>query len=97
VRKPGKNKTATTEQKAAYLQAKKAHNLSRSFVEMVCELRQDFDSQCFEDKTFIAVGDGSFCNKASFRQPLVAPSSSSELAKTCDSVGYRFMVHTVAA
>ena len=68
VRKPGKN--ATTEQKAAYRQAKKAHNLSTAFVEMLRELRQDFDSQGFERKTFIAVGDGSFCNKTTFRQPL---------------------------
>jgi hypothetical protein len=68
VRKPGKN--ATTEQKAAYRQAKKAHNLSTAFVETLRELRQDFDSHGFELKTFIAVGDGSFCNKTTFRQPL---------------------------
>ena len=37
-------------------------------MEMLCQLRQDFDSQGFEDKTFIAVGDGPFCKKASFRQ-----------------------------
>ena len=68
VRKPGKN--ATTEQKAAYRQAKKTHNLSTAFVDMLRELRQNFDSHGFEDKTFIAVGDGSFCNKTTFRQPL---------------------------
>jgi hypothetical protein len=68
VRKPGKN--ATTEQKAAYRQAKKTHNLSTAFVDMLRELRQEFDSQGFEHKTFIAVGDGSFCNKTTFRQPL---------------------------
>src|SRR5258707_8456803 len=42
----------------------------RPFVEMLRELRQDFDSQGFERKTFVAVGDGSFCNKTTFRQPL---------------------------
>src|SRR6266481_377142 len=42
VRKPGKN--ATTEQKAAYRQAKKTHNLSRAFVDMLRELRPTFGS-----------------------------------------------------
>ena len=68
VRKPGKN--ATAEQKAAYLQAKKTHNLSTAFVDMLRELRQSFDSHGFAHKSFIAVGDGSFCNKTTFRQPL---------------------------
>jgi hypothetical protein len=36
VRKPGKN--ATKEQKAAYRQAKKTHNLSTAFVAMLSEL-----------------------------------------------------------
>ena len=68
VRKPGKN--ATAEQKAAYRQAKKTHNLSRAFVDMLGELRQCFDSHGFAHKSLIAVGDGSFCNKTTFRQPL---------------------------
>jgi DDE superfamily endonuclease len=68
VRKPGK--TATPEQKAAYRQAKKTHNLSTAFVEVQREVRQDFDSQGFTDKVLIAVGDSSFCNKTTFRQPL---------------------------
>jgi hypothetical protein len=68
VRKPGKN--ATPEQKAAYLQAKKTHNLSTAFVDMLRDLRQNFDSQGFEHKSLLAVGDGSFCNKTTFRQPV---------------------------
>src|SRR5258708_15099842 len=84
VRKPGKN--ATTEQKAAYRQAKKAHNLSTAFVEMLREVRQDFDSQGFERKTFIAVGDGSFCNKTTFRQPLDRTILITRARKTYDSV-----------
>jgi hypothetical protein len=68
VRKPGKN--ATTQQKTAYREAKKTHNLSRAFVDMLGELRQDLDSHGFADKELIAVGDGSFCNKTTFRQPL---------------------------
>jgi hypothetical protein len=42
VRKPGKN--ATPQQKAAYREAKKTHNLSKAFVEMLGELRHDLDS-----------------------------------------------------
>jgi DDE superfamily endonuclease len=68
VRKPGKN--ATPEQKAAYRQAKKTHNLSTAFVQMLGGLRRDFDAQGFADKSLIAVGDGSFCNKTTFRQPV---------------------------
>lgn len=68
VRKPGKK--ATPEQQAAYREAKKTHNLSRAFVAMLGELRQDLDSQGFADKELIAVGDGSFCNKTTFRHPL---------------------------
>jgi hypothetical protein len=68
VRKPGKK--ATPEQKAAYRQAKKTHNLSTAFVQMLGGLRRDFDAQGFADKSLIAVGDGSFCNKTTFRQPL---------------------------
>ena len=67
VRKPGKK--ATTEQKAAYRQAKKTHNLSIAFVAMLRELRQCFDCHGFQHKSVIAVGDGSFCNKTTFRQP----------------------------
>src|ERR1700720_911249 len=41
-----------------------------AFVDMLGDLRQDFDSHGFADKELIAVGDGSFCNKTTFRQPL---------------------------
>jgi hypothetical protein len=67
VRKPGKN--ATLQQRVAYREAKKTHNLSRAFVDMLGELRQSLDSHGFADKELIAVGDGSFCNKTTFRQP----------------------------
>ena len=68
VRKPGKK--ATPEQKAAYRQAKKTHNLSTGFVDMLRGLRRDFDGQGFAHKSLLAVGDGSFCNKTTFRQPV---------------------------
>jgi hypothetical protein len=57
VRKPGKK--ATKEQKAAYRQAKKTHNLSTAFVALLRELRQCFDWHDFQQKLLIAVGDGS--------------------------------------
>lgn len=66
VRKPGKN--ATPQQKDAYREAKKTHNLSKAFVEMLGELRHDLDSHGFADQELIAVGDGSFCNQTTFRQ-----------------------------
>jgi hypothetical protein len=68
VRKPGKK--ATTQQKAAYREAKKTHNLSRAFVDMLGKLRQGLDSHGFADWELISVGDGSFCNRTTFRQPL---------------------------
>jgi hypothetical protein len=68
VRKPGKK--ATPEQQAAYRQAQKAHNLSTAFVGMLRELRGCFDAYGFAHKSVIAVGDGSFCNKTTFRQGL---------------------------
>jgi hypothetical protein len=67
VRKPGKK--ASPEAQAAYRRAQKAHNLSTAFVAMVQELRRDLDAQGFGHKTVIAVGDGSFCNQTTFRQP----------------------------
>jgi hypothetical protein len=66
VRKPGKK--ATEVQKAAYRQAQKTHNLSTAFVTMLRELRHCFDAHGFGPKRVIAVGDGSFCNKTTFRQ-----------------------------
>jgi hypothetical protein len=66
VRKPGKK--ATEVQKAAYRQAQKTHNLSTAFVTVLRELRHCFDAHGFGPKRVIAVGDGSFCNKTTFRQ-----------------------------
>src|SRR5262249_49338877 len=39
-----------------------------TFVAMVRELRQCFDRHGFQHKSVIADGDGSFCNKTTFRQ-----------------------------
>jgi hypothetical protein len=43
-------------------------------------------SQGFERKTFIAVGDGSFCNKTTFRQPLDRTILITRARKDYDSV-----------
>jgi DDE superfamily endonuclease len=66
VRKPAKK--ATPEQRAAYRQAQKVHNLSTAFVSMVGELRSCLDAHGFTHKRLLAVGDGSFCNQTTFRQ-----------------------------
>ena len=66
VRKPGKK--ASPEAHAAYRRAQKAHNLSTAFVAMVQELRRSLDVQGFAHKLLLAVGDGSFCNRTTFRQ-----------------------------
>ena len=70
VRKPAKK--ASPEQWAAYRQAQKAHNLSTAFVGMLRELRGCFDAYGFAHKLVIAVGEGSFCNKTTFRRGLRA-------------------------
>jgi DDE superfamily endonuclease len=67
VRKPGKR--ARPEQWAAYRQAQKAHNLSTAFVTMARELRACLDAHGFEAQRLLVVGDGSFCNQTTFRQP----------------------------
>jgi hypothetical protein len=67
VRKPGKK--AGPDAPAAYRRAQKAHNLSTAFVALVQELRRSIDALGFGHKTMIAVGDGSFCNQPTFRQP----------------------------
>ena len=85
VRKPGKN--ATTEQKAAYRQAKKTHNLSRAFVDMLRELRQDFDSHGFAaQEASLPWAMAPSATKQHSANLWIAPSSSPGLAKTCDSV-----------
>ena len=66
VRKPGKQ--ASPEAQAAYRRAHKAHNLSTAFVAMVQELRRSIDALGFAQKTMLAVGDGSFCNRTTFGQ-----------------------------
>lgn len=61
VKRPGKR--ATQEMKKQYLQAVKQRNLSRSFVEMGKQLRQELDLAGGHEKILVLAGDGSFCNR----------------------------------
>jgi hypothetical protein len=68
IRKPGKRASAAEIQ--AYPQALKLHNLSRSSVASLQQLRQAADAAGLDSRTILAVGDGGFCNRTLFRQSL---------------------------
>jgi hypothetical protein len=68
IKKPGKK--ASAEQLEAYRQAVKKHNLSRSTVALLEELRQSADAANLRSRTILAVGDGGFCNRTLLREPL---------------------------
>ena len=64
VKRPGKK--ATEEMQKQYKEAVKQKNLSRSFVEMGKQLRQELDQAGGRDKLLVLAGDGSFCNRTCF-------------------------------
>jgi len=64
VKRPGKK--ASEEMKKQYREAVKQRNLSRSFVEMGQQLRQELDQAGGGDKILVLAGDGSFCNRTCF-------------------------------
>jgi hypothetical protein len=66
VKRPGKR--ATEEMKKQYRQAVKQHNLSRSFVAMGRQLRQELDQAGGSGKILVLAGDGSFCNRTCFSE-----------------------------
>jgi hypothetical protein len=66
VKRPGKK--ATEELKQQYKEAVKHKNLSRSFVEMGQQLRQELDQAGGRHKVLVLAGDGSFCNRTCFSQ-----------------------------
>jgi DDE superfamily endonuclease len=66
VKRPGKR--ATEERKKEYREAAKQKNLSRSFVEMGKQLRQELDQAGGRDKVLVLAGDGSFCNRTCFSE-----------------------------
>jgi hypothetical protein len=68
IKKPGKRASATEIED--YQQAIKEHNLSRSSVALLQELRQAADAAGLHTRIILGVGDGSFCNRTLFRQPL---------------------------
>jgi hypothetical protein len=68
IKKPGKK--ASLAEIQTHLQAVKEHNLSRTSVALLQELRQSADAAGLLSRTILAVGDGSFCNRTLFRQPL---------------------------
>ena len=64
VKRPGKK--ATEEMRKQYREAAKQHNLSRSFVAMGKQLRQELDQAGGRGKVLVLAGDGSFCNRTCF-------------------------------
>jgi hypothetical protein len=64
VKRPGRK--ATEEMKKQYREAVKQQNLSRSFVEMGKQLRQELDQAGGSNKILVLAGDGSFCNRTCF-------------------------------
>jgi hypothetical protein len=66
VKRPGKRATAEMQQQ--YREAAKQKNLSRSFVEMGRQLRQELDDAGGHQKVLVLAGDGSFCNRTCFAQ-----------------------------
>ena len=64
VKRPGKK--ATEEMKKQYKEAVKQKNLSRSFVQMGQQLRQELDLAGGGHKVLVLAGDGSFCNRTCF-------------------------------
>jgi DDE superfamily endonuclease len=64
IKRPGKK--ATEEMQKQYKEAVKQKNLSRSFVDMGKQLRQELDDAGGQDKVLVLAGDGSFCNRTCF-------------------------------
>jgi hypothetical protein len=64
IKRPGKK--ATEEMQQQYKEAVKQKNLSRSFVDMGKQLRQELDDAGGQDKVLVLTGDGSFCNRTCF-------------------------------
>jgi len=66
VKRPGKR--ASEEQQKQYKAAVKQNNLSRSFVEMGKQLREELDQAGGRDKILVLTADGSFCNRICFSE-----------------------------
>ena len=66
VKRPGKK--ASDAEKKQYKEAVKRKNLSRSFVDMGKQLRQELDEAGGRKKTLVLIADGSFCNRTCFAE-----------------------------
>jgi hypothetical protein len=66
VKRPGRK--AGEESRQQYRAAVKQRNLSRSFVEMGRQLRQELDRAGGGNKILVMAGDGSFCNRTCFAE-----------------------------
>ena len=66
IKRPGKK--ATEEQQKQYKTAVKQKNLSRSFVQMGQQLREELDQAGGRNKVLVITGDGSFCNRICFSE-----------------------------
>ena len=64
IKRPGRK--ATEDMRKQYREAVKQKNLSRSFVDMGKQLRQELDQAGGRDKVLVLTGDGSFCNRTCF-------------------------------
>jgi hypothetical protein len=64
IKRPGRR--ATEEMRTQYREAVKRKNLSRSFVDMGSQLRQELDQAGGHKKVLVLTGDGSFCNRTCF-------------------------------
>jgi hypothetical protein len=77
VKRPGRN--ASPEELKQYKVATKQKNLSRSFVQMGTQLREELDLAGGQNKILVLTADGSFCNRTCFGE---VPERSVLLART---------------
>jgi hypothetical protein len=65
LKRPGRK--ASQEQWKNYRQAKKDYSLSAQFVKLVHEQRARLDDLGYQQRGLLALGDGSYCNRTTFR------------------------------
>jgi hypothetical protein len=64
-KKPGKR--ANEQTKEAYRDSRKQNNLSQRFVQLAIEMRRQFDELGYAHRVLHLLGDGSYCNRTTFR------------------------------
>jgi hypothetical protein len=67
-KKPGKR--AGQQAKEDYQQARKENNLSQRFVKLAVQLRTQFDELGYAERVLHLLGDGSYCNRTTFKAQL---------------------------